>query len=71
LTSSTLSRHITRVLQNAHKAPGETRIYVAGEKECEREKQIREQGIPVNLNLRQELQIMRDEMGIPGYEAYF
>jgi L-2-hydroxycarboxylate dehydrogenase (NAD+) len=70
-----VSRHITgqimRALQNARKAPGEERIYVAGEKEHEKEKLIREQGIPVNPNLRRELQIMRDELTIPGYETYF
>ena len=30
-----------------------------------------EQGIPVNPNLRQELQIMRDELDIKGYGAYW
>ncbi len=70
-----LSRFITgqimRALQNARKAPGEERIYVAGEKEYESERRVREQGIPVNLNLRRELQIMRDELNIAGYEEYF
>jgi L-2-hydroxycarboxylate dehydrogenase (NAD+) len=69
--SRRITGQIMRTLQNARKAPGETRIYVAGEKEYEKEKQIRKQGIPVNLNLRQELQIMRDNLGITGYEAYF
>ena len=32
---------------------------------------VREQGVPVNPNLRQELEIMRDELGIEGYEGYF
>ncbi len=70
-----LSRRITgqimRALQNARKAPGEARIYVAGEKEYEAEKLVRQRGIPVNPNLRRELRIMRDELNIPGYEAYF
>jgi L-2-hydroxycarboxylate dehydrogenase (NAD+) len=70
-----LSRRITgqimRTLQNARKAPGEERIYVAGEKEYENEQLIPERGIPVNANLRRELQAMRDELDIPGYEAYF
>ncbi len=69
--SHRITGQIMRTLQNARKAPGEPHIYVAGEKEYEKEKQIREQGISVNLNLRQELQIMRDELGIAGYEAYF
>ena len=32
---------------------------------------VRERGIPVNPNLRREMQAMRDGLGIPGYEAYF
>jgi len=70
-----LSRRITgqimRALQNARRAPGQERIYVAGEKEHENEKRIRQQGVPVNPNLRRELQTMRDELNISGYEVYF
>jgi LDH2 family malate/lactate/ureidoglycolate dehydrogenase len=70
-----LSRRITgqimRALQDARQAPGEERIYVAGEKEYENEQRIRRQGVPVNANLRRELQTMRDELNISGYEAYF
>jgi LDH2 family malate/lactate/ureidoglycolate dehydrogenase len=62
---------IMRALQNARKAPGAERIYVAGEKEYEKEKVIRERGVPVNVNLRKELCFMRDELAIEGYEAYF
>ncbi len=70
-----LSRRITgqimRALQASRKAPGQDRIYVAGEKEHEMERQVRAVGIPVNRNLRRELQTMRDELGIRGYERYF
>jgi L-2-hydroxycarboxylate dehydrogenase (NAD+) len=69
--SRRITGRIMRALQNACKAPGEARIYVAGEKEYEKEQQIREQGVPVNPSLRRELQIMRDELNISGYEAYF
>jgi len=70
-----LSKQITggimRGLQGSHKALGQARIYVAGEKEHEMEQKVRERGIPVNQSLRRELQTMRDELGIWGYEAYF
>lgn len=66
-----ITGQIMRELQNARKAPGQERIYVAGEKEFEMEHRRREQGIPVNANLRRELQTMRDELKIGGYEAYF
>jgi L-2-hydroxycarboxylate dehydrogenase (NAD+) len=69
--SRRITGQIMRALQNARKAPGHDRIYVAGEKEYEMEKQRRERGIPVNKNLRRQLQVMRDELDIPGYEAYF
>lgn len=66
-----ITGQIMRDLQNARKEPGRDRIYVAGEKEYEAQARVRAQGIPVNANLRRELQIMRDELGISGYEAYF
>jgi len=69
--SRRITGQIMRTLLNARKAPGETRIYVAGEKEYEKEQAIREQGVPVNPNLRRELQIMRDELNLSGYEDYF
>ena len=62
---------ILRTLQAARKAPDHDRIYVAGEKEYEREKVIRTQGIPINPNLRRELRTVRKELGIEGYEEYF
>ncbi|MBN1583187.1 MAG: Ldh family oxidoreductase [Anaerolineae bacterium] len=62
---------IMRALQNSRKAPGEDRIYVAGEKEFEMEKERRRNGIPVNPNLKREMQFMRDALHLEGYEAYF
>ena len=69
--SRRITGQIMRALQDARKEPGQERIYVAGEKEHEQEQIIREQGVPVNPNLRRELQVLRDELGISGYEAYF
>ena len=70
-TSRRITGQIMRALQASRRAPGQDRIYVAGEKEYEMEKLRREQGIPVNNNLLRELRTMRDELQIPGYEAYF
>jgi len=69
--SRRVTGQIMRALQDARKAPGEERIYVAGEKEYEKEQEVRQRGIPVNPNLRQELQTVRDALHITGYEAYF
>lgn len=66
-----ITGQIIRDLQNARREPGQERIYVAGEKEYELEQIRQRDGIPVNPNLRRELQTMRDELGITGYEAYF
>ena len=66
--SRRITGRIMRALQASRKAPGQERIYVAGEKEHEMEALVRERGIPVNQNLRQELQTMRDELGITGYD---
>ena len=62
---------IMRTLQESRKAPDAERIYVAGEKEHEMIQRVRAQGIPINHNLRRELQMVRDELRIQGYEAYF
>jgi L-2-hydroxycarboxylate dehydrogenase (NAD+) len=70
-TSRRITGQIMRALQASRRAPGQDRIYVGGEKEYELEKLRLEQGIPVNHNLRRELQTMRDDLQISGYEAYF
>jgi LDH2 family malate/lactate/ureidoglycolate dehydrogenase len=62
---------IMRALQSSRKATGQERIYVGGEKEYENSQRIRQEGIPVNRNLRAELQTMRDELEIQGYAEYF
>jgi L-2-hydroxycarboxylate dehydrogenase (NAD+) len=69
--SRRITGQIIRTLQNARKASGQDRIYVAGEKEHEKRKLVRERGIPVNRSLRRDLQTVRDELGIAGYETYF
>ena len=58
-------------LQGSRKAVGEERIYVAGEKEYEKQQVISEAGIPVNANLKRTLQFMRDALRVEGYDTYF
>jgi L-2-hydroxycarboxylate dehydrogenase (NAD+) len=69
--SRRITGQIIRELQNARMAPGQERIYVAGEKEHERQQRVREWGVPLNRNLRRDLQTVRDGLGLAGYEAYF
>jgi LDH2 family malate/lactate/ureidoglycolate dehydrogenase len=69
-TSRRITGAIMRALQASRKAPGQERIYVAGEKEHELEQQILATGIPINLSLRRDLYTMQDELGLTGYESY-
>jgi L-2-hydroxycarboxylate dehydrogenase (NAD+) len=58
-------------LQGSRKAVGEERIYVAGEKEYEKQQVISTMGIPVNANLKRTLQFMREALQVKGYDTYF
>ncbi len=68
--SRRISGEIMRTLQSSRRAPGQDRIYVAGEKEYESQALVRQRGVPVNRKLRRELQIMRDELHISGYRGH-
>ena len=62
---------IVRELRASKKAPGQARIWTAGEKEWEMSRHVRENGIPVNANLQANLIAMRDELGLTQYDAAF
>ncbi len=55
---------LLRTLRSTRKAPGEARIYTAGEKEFEMEKIVTEQGVPVNANLRKDLLYLQQELNL-------
>jgi len=55
---------IMRQLRSAPKVPGHGRIFVAGEKEAESEKLVRERGVPVNSALQKDLKFMQAELGL-------
>jgi LDH2 family malate/lactate/ureidoglycolate dehydrogenase len=60
--------NILRELRASRKAPGQPRIYTAGEKEYEKEKQIRREGIEIIPNLRKDLIFVRDKVGLSAVE---
>ena len=62
----TIAGTILRTLRASRKEPGQERIYTAGEKEYETEKERREKGIPVNPNLMKNLKEMKEELGLSG-----
>lgn len=62
---------IMRQLRAARKAPGQARIYTAGEKEYYNEQRVRVEGVPVNTNLQKNLKIIQGELGLFQYELGF
>ena len=62
---------ILRELRAARKAPGQDRIYTAGEKEFEMEKTIRKNGVAIPPNLQRELIQIQHELELTQYEFNF
>lgn len=60
--------NICRALRNSKKAPGQGRIYTAGEKEYYMEIERRKTGIPINKSILNDLVTMKSELGLSGYE---
>jgi LDH2 family malate/lactate/ureidoglycolate dehydrogenase len=58
---------ICKKLRKSAIAPGEERIYTAGEKEFEAEKLVREKGVPVNRSIQEDLIFMRDDLKLENY----
>jgi len=66
-----ITGNILRELRAAKKAPGQERIYTAGEKEYYRAERIRVEGVPVNANLQKSLKVMQRELGLDRYDLGF
>lgn len=58
---------LLRTLRATRKAPGQERIYTAGEKEFEMEKYVRANGVPVNANLRKDILYLQQELNLPSF----
>lgn len=58
---------ILRQLRASRKAPGQKRIFTAGEKEAQIRAERDRRGIPVPLGVQQDLTAMRDELGLKKY----
>ncbi|MFX1513650.1 MAG: Ldh family oxidoreductase, partial [Promethearchaeota archaeon] len=70
-TFKKIAGSICRQLRSSQKAPKETRIYTAGEKEYEAERIIREQGVPISDSIQRDLILMRNELGLTQYKFSF
>jgi L-2-hydroxycarboxylate dehydrogenase (NAD+) len=62
---------ILRALRASRKAPGQPRIFTAGEKEFEHELVVRAQGVPVVPNLQKDIKTVQRELGLTQYEFPF
>jgi len=67
----TTTGKILRELRASTLAPGQPRIYTAGEKEFESEARVRRAGVPVNENLQKEIKIIQHELGLTDYNFPF
>jgi LDH2 family malate/lactate/ureidoglycolate dehydrogenase len=65
------SGDILRALRASEKAPGQSRIYTAGEKEHLAWQERKSRGIPLNFALQQQMIQMRDELGLSQYQFAF
>lgn len=58
---------ILRELRASDKAPGQPRIFTAGEKEFENEQRVRREGIAINAALMKDIGAMREGLGLTQY----
>ncbi len=62
---------ILRALRASKKAPGQERIYTAGEKEYMAWLERKDKGVPVNEPLQKDIRALVKELGLKGYEFPF
>ena len=61
---------ICRALRTSQKAPGQSRIYTAGEKEYDAWLDRKDKGVPVGEAVQRELCQVRDELGLDYHFAF-
>jgi L-2-hydroxycarboxylate dehydrogenase (NAD+) len=66
-TFKKISGNICRALRQSKKAPGQERIYTAGEKEFYVENERRKTGIPIGKSVMNDLVTLRSELGLTQY----
>lgn len=60
-----------RELRNSRKAPGQDRIYTAGEKEYYKEIEVRKRGVEIVPNLQKDLVFLKEKLGLVDYDFLF
>ncbi len=66
-----ITGEILRALRASRKAPGQPRIYTAGEKEYETWLSRKNRGVPINRSVQKEMIAMRDETGLAEFTFPF
>ena len=66
-----ISGSILREIRTSTKAPGQEKIYIAGEKEFEMIKKRKEQGVPINAALRSIMKTLAADLGLSGFDIPF
>ena len=64
-------KHILRDLRGSEKAPGQERIYTAGEKEYDVWMYRKDKGVPVTEAVQKEFIGLRDEFGLTQFKFPF
>jgi len=62
---------ILRALRVSEKAPGQERIYTAGEKEHLAWLERKDKGVPVNASLQKEMSVMKEELSLAQHSFPF
>jgi L-2-hydroxycarboxylate dehydrogenase (NAD+) len=62
---------ILRELRNSPKAPGNLRIFTAGEKEYYNTQRVQAEGVEITPGVQKALQTLRLELGLPGHDLGF
>ena len=66
-----ITGNILRALRASKKAPGETKIYTAGEKEYLAWLERKDKGAPIDEKLQKQIISIRDELGLIEYDSLF
>jgi LDH2 family malate/lactate/ureidoglycolate dehydrogenase len=66
-----ITGEIMRELRNSTKAPGQPRIYTAGEKEYYNTQRVRAEGVEITPGVQKALQTLRQELNLSGHDLGF
>ena len=66
-----ITSDILKQLRESKKAPGENRIYTAGEKEYLAWLDRKDKGAPINESLQKEIKVMQKELNLDQYDFPF